>query len=307
VTITQTTAKPPQPLPPVGSYTVGNLQVNPTIFYLIVTLQIAGQNQPVIFSRMFPVTVSIPPVQINSFTASTQMVNYPGDEVTLSWDVTAATQVQLNGQNIEGNSATVQVFEPTTCVLEALGQGGPITAALQVSISRVQINSFTANPSVVYGQNNSVPVMLAWSVQSASQLLLNNDIITGESMSVPVNEATNFTLEAMGYGGPVAAETAVSIEDVNLTVWEANNNLNVSFGANAGAYNVNMKIFYYIVGYTFPLVAEGSYQSRASGPGVIQVSQHLSSFPMFVRIQIVQVTVSGFPSGAVATVYTPPN
>ncbi|HEX8494989.1 MAG TPA: hypothetical protein VF658_19265 [Pyrinomonadaceae bacterium] len=85
-----------QPLPAVGSYTVENLQSNPTIFYLIVTLSVAGQNQPLVFDSWFPVAVAIPNVKINSFAASTQTVDYPGDSVTFTWDVTAATQVQLN-------------------------------------------------------------------------------------------------------------------------------------------------------------------------------------------------------------------
>ncbi|HEY0319606.1 MAG TPA: hypothetical protein VGC66_01415 [Pyrinomonadaceae bacterium] len=310
VTITETTDG--NLLPAVGSYTVENLQANPTIFYLIVTLTVAGQNQPLVFDNWFPVAVAIPNVQINSFTASTQTVDYPGDSVTFTWDVTAATQVQLNGANVEGNSATVPVNQTGIFVLQALGQGGPVTWSILVTVSPVKINSFTPTPSTVYGNNNNVPVTLAWDVQYASQLLLDNDIVTGQSVSVPVNQTSSFTLEATGYNGPVYAETGVTVAPVNVAISVVDNNISsgaaniisVSFNANPGAYTTLTFITFVLFGSTKPLFLSFSQQATTDSFGAIQLSQSLGQIP-FLRILFVQVTLNGFPSGAIVTTYYP--
>lgn len=304
VNITQT--KDGHPLPAVGSYTIDNLQVNPTIFYLIVTLQIPGQDQPVVFDSWFPVTVSIPIVKINSFTASTQTVKYPGDNVTFTWDVTAATQVQLNGVSVAGNSATVPVNETGVFALQAFGQGGPANASILVTVSPVKINSFTANLSTVYGNNNNVPVTLAWDVQYAKQLLLNNNLVTGQSKSVPVNGTTSFTLEATGYNGPVYAETGVTAEPVNLTVSVENKNIiNISFNANPGTYTVSMKMYIDFFGKTFGPIA-ASQQTTTSNFGAVHLT--LAPFqksPIPFPIVSLTVDLTGFPSGTITANYPP--
>lgn len=303
VTITETTDG--QPLPAVGSYTVENLQANPTIFYLIVTLTVAGQDQPLVFDSWFPVAVAIPNVKINNFTASTQTVDYPGDNVTFTWDVTAATQVQLNGENVEGNSATVPVNETGIFVLQALGQGGPVTRSILVTVSPVRINSFTATPSTVYGNNNNVPVTLAWDVQYAKQVLLDDHIITGQSVSVPVNGTSGFTLEATGYNGPVYAETGVTVAPVNLAISVDDNNVNVSFNANPGTYTTLTTAYYVLSSSPKPFAYSFSQQFTGDNFGVIEYS--LSLDLPGLRIILIQVTVNGFPSGTVITTYTPPN
>lgn len=303
VTITETIDG--QPLPAVGSYTVENLQANPTIFYLIVTLTVAGQSQPLVFDSWFPVAVAIPNVKINSFTASTQTVDYPGDSVTFAWDVTAAAQVQLNGENVEGNSATVPVNQTGIFVLQALGQGGPVTRSILVTVSPVKIDSFTAASSTVYGNNNNVPVTLAWDVEQAKQVLLDNNIVEGQSTTVLVNETSNFTLEATGYNGPVYAETGVTVAPVNLAISVDDNNVNVSFNANPGTYTTLTTIYYVLSSSPKPLPYSFSEQFTGDNFGVIEYQ--LSLYLPGLRIIFIQVTVNGFPSGAIVTTYTPPS
>jgi hypothetical protein len=303
VTIRETTDG--HPLPAVGSYTVENLQSNPTIFYLIVTLTVAGQDQPLVFDSWFPVAVVIPNVKINSFTASTQTVDYPGDSVTFTWDVTAATKIQLNGVNVEGNSAPVPVNQTGVFVLQALGQGGPVTSSILVTVSPVKINSFTPTSSTVYGNKNNVPVTLRWDVQHASQLLLDDHIITGQSVSVPINKTSSFTLEATGYNGPVYAETGVTVAPVNLAIAVAGNDINVTFNVNPGTYTSVADITYVLSGSTKPIIHSFSQQIKADDFGVIEFQ--LSLDVPGLRILLVQVTVNGFPSGAIVTTYSPPN
>jgi YVTN family beta-propeller protein len=49
-----------QPLPPVGGYTVDGLKKDPTTFYLLVTVQTQGSNNPLVIQRDRPVTVTAP-------------------------------------------------------------------------------------------------------------------------------------------------------------------------------------------------------------------------------------------------------
>ena len=303
INITETTDG--KPLPAVGSYTIDNLQVNPTIFYLIVTLMVNENDPPLVFNSWFPVTVLIPSVQINSFTASTQTVQYPGDQVTFTWDVTAATQILLNGETVEGNSATVPVNQTGAFVLEAFGQGGPANASILMTVSPVKINSFKATTSTVYGNNNNVPVTFAWDVQSANQLLLNNNIVTGQSTSVPVNEATTFTLEATGYNGPVYAETGVNVEPVNLTVVVADDNgifrIIISFNANPGTYNALITQTCVYFGGS-PITTPITRQATTDSFGTIQINQQVG-LAQLTKILSVKVTVTGFSSGPLTANY----
>jgi hypothetical protein len=94
VTITHPEGEPDQPLPPIGSYTIGDLQLDPTIFYLVVTLQVPGQDEPTVFARNCPVTVKAPKPAINYFNIEAEPVA-PGrpPSFKLSWDVVGAFQI----------------------------------------------------------------------------------------------------------------------------------------------------------------------------------------------------------------------
>ncbi|HKS27367.1 MAG TPA: hypothetical protein VJS44_06080 [Pyrinomonadaceae bacterium] len=302
VTITRTANG--QPLPSTGSYTIQNLQAS-TVFYLIVTVTISGQDEPLIFQRWVPVSVAIPPVKINSFNASATSVNMPGDEVTFTWDVSNATQVQLNGENVEGNSATVEVDETDNYTLQALGQGGPVTSSIKVTVNHVTINSFMANPPVVYGKNNAVPVTLLWDVQSASQVLLDGDVVTGTSATVPVNTSSTFTLGANGYPQSVSQTLTVPVQAVNLKVWMDKENIYCSFYANPGSYTVLFTIFFKMSGFPGTFSNITVYNTSVSNPGQVQFSVSRSVLPDYMTITKVTVEVKGFSSGDISASYTP--
>lgn len=248
----------------------------------------------------YAISANQSPIQV-----SPQTGDRPGDSVTFTWDVTTATQVLLNGETVEGNSATVPVNQTGAFVLQALGQGGPVTSSILVTGSPVKINSFTATTSIVYGNNNNVPVTFAWDVQGANQLLLNNDIVTGQSTSVPINEATTFTLEATGYNGPVYAETGVNVEPVNLTIDVADDytimNISISFNANPGTYNVLITQTVVYFGGS-PNTTPITQQATTDSFGTIQINQQVGP-AQYVNILSVQVTVTGFSSGPLTANY----
>lgn len=96
VTISHPKGEPTQPLPPVGSYQIDNLVNNPTVFYLIVTVQVPGQPHPLVFQRQNPVTVIPPKPGIDYFNiAANPIVSGKPLSFTLSWGVSHVTDFQI--------------------------------------------------------------------------------------------------------------------------------------------------------------------------------------------------------------------
>jgi hypothetical protein len=125
VTIMHPEGEPDQPLPANGSYTIDKLKVTPTMtFYLLVTLQVAGQQEPLKAQRQCTVTVIPPKPTINSFTITANPVT-PGQPFSfiLNWDIVGAFQITANdgqgGQErtlpIPKNATSYQVF-PTQLI-----------------------------------------------------------------------------------------------------------------------------------------------------------------------------------------------
>ena len=106
VTISHVKGEPTQPLPPTGNYTVDGLETNPTTFYLIVTVQVQGLNNPLLYTRPLPVTVIQPKPVINCFSiAANPIVPNQNLSFTLTWDVANVNDFQVlandgpNGQS----------------------------------------------------------------------------------------------------------------------------------------------------------------------------------------------------------------
>jgi hypothetical protein len=76
---------------------------------------------------------SAPDVAIESFEASSNSVD-EGTEVTLSWAVTGATSLTLNGEEATGTSTTVTPETTTEYTLEAQGQNGPVSRTVTVEV-----------------------------------------------------------------------------------------------------------------------------------------------------------------------------
>lgn len=191
-------------------------------------------------------------------------------------------------------------------MLEAEGEGGPDTATATVKVTHVQISNFQATPKEVYGKNNNVEVRLDWEVQSASELRLDDTLVTGTTTATRyVNDETSFLLVATGYPVDVAAEANVTVADVNLKVWEENQSVNVGFMANVGAYQAVMVLTYAFPGLTEPIPVTQVYKLKAATPGLTQFSYSLSSIPPYLKLLHIEVIIEGFPSGPVKASYTP--
>jgi hypothetical protein len=195
VSITHPKDDPNDLLPSSGSYEIDNLQAN-TTFYLSVTLTTPGGDDPPMIERTFPVTVQIPPVHIVSFTGETQ---YNFDQSSssprtayalLSWNVSNANQVLLDGNVVDGNSATVLINGDTQFTLGAIGSPNPVYKTITVSATQVtaQISVRTANSVQASIDAPDGNYALNWSV----------DWVTGETAGTATSSST---MQWAGDGG----------------------------------------------------------------------------------------------------------
>lgn len=165
-------------------------------------------------SSAITVTVANPPPvcpTINNFSASSNSV-LAGEEVTVSWDVSDAVAVTVNGVAVAAvGSLTQKVFVPTTFTLVAQDAANscPVTQQVTVNItppppgctfSTPTITSFDANPtSLALGGNST----LSWNVSgvdvSGTTVIsgpnsFNQSVGTSGSLAVtPPNVAGNYS------------------------------------------------------------------------------------------------------------------
>ncbi|HEX8174274.1 MAG TPA: hypothetical protein VF543_04035 [Pyrinomonadaceae bacterium] len=96
VSITHPNGQSGQPLPSTGSYTVDNLLANPTVFTLIVTMQVGGDDSPLQVQRQAVVTVSQLTVDFEA-----RPTTVPANGITkLTWRTTQATSCILDPGNL---------------------------------------------------------------------------------------------------------------------------------------------------------------------------------------------------------------
>lgn len=106
VVITHPKGQPTQPLPAIGSYQINDAGNNPTVFYLLVTVQVQGQDHPLYYNTSVSVSVIPPSPVINSFTiAPNPIVSGQSLSFTLAWSVANVEDFQVlandgpNGQS----------------------------------------------------------------------------------------------------------------------------------------------------------------------------------------------------------------
>ncbi|HET8733282.1 MAG TPA: hypothetical protein VFM45_05855, partial [Anaeromyxobacteraceae bacterium] len=160
-----------------------------------------------------PVPPPSPP-SIASFAASPSSVA-PGGSSTLSWSVTGATTLSIDGGVgvVTGTSRAVTPASTTTYTLTATNAGGSSTATATVTVSAVAppvIASFAATPSSVAPGGSST---LSWSVTGATTLSIDNGVgtVTGTSRAVTPAATTTYTLTATNAGGSRTATATVTV------------------------------------------------------------------------------------------------
>jgi len=189
------------------------------------------------------VKVEAVPAPVILFTATPDVVQ-KGNSVTLTWQVTNATSVSIDGVGDVQASGTrkMKPTENTVYKLTAVGEGGTQTATAEVEIAAgpLPVILFTASSeSVQVGQ----AVTLKWQVTNATEVNISGGIgkvqLKGSKQLKPT-ENTTYTLTAVGEGG--TQTEAISVEVTPVPVIEARVNLQgVTFGSGNATLTANAK------------------------------------------------------------------
>lgn len=162
------------------------------------------------------VTVTDPPCPVvNTFTASPSNAQ-PGQAVTLTWNVSNASDVRIDGTAVAASgSMIVTASATTTYTLTAAGSGNwcPQTAQATVTITPCpRIESFVANPSsITLGQSST----LSWNVSNASgaTITLNgNPVGASGSLTVTPAVTTTYTLSVTGPGSCSPQQSSITVQ-----------------------------------------------------------------------------------------------
>ncbi len=250
-----------------------------------------------------------------------------GDNIVLSWSGSDEASYQLQFEDGDGNTVVIDhpkdepdqplpatgnyeienLQKDTTFYLTATvpmpAGDEPLVVTrffpVAVEVPNVRIKSFSANQTLVYGANNNVAVTLTWETEHAQQLTVNGTLVDGNSLTVNVNQTTDFTLGATGTNGPVYAKITVTVEPVNLHLTFNNQpgwgsgNVQAVFGANPGNYSLAFKFYDEPQGTSNPFVNTVQYSIE----GISQVVT-VDGGIMFMWERI-EVWISGFPSGTI--------
>lgn len=162
------------------------------------------------------VTVTDPPCPVvNTFTASPSNA-LPGQAVTLTWNVSNAVDVRIDGTPVASSgSMIVSASATTTYTLTAAGAANwcPQTAQATVTITPCpRIESFVANPSTItLGQSST----LTWNVSNASgaTITLNgNPVGASGTLTVTPAVTTTYTLSVTGPGSCSPQQSTITVQ-----------------------------------------------------------------------------------------------
>ena len=159
-----------------------------------------------------------------------------GDEVTLRWETTNADYVYINngiGSVSRDGSKNVRVYDDTTYVLTAEGDGRKDTCSVRVEVEeeedeepRPRCELTVSDKKVKVGEK----VTLRWETRDAEEVEIEdnrgNTIFRDRNVSrnddgrvsVTITRDTKFTLNAEGDGGDRTCKVEVEVEDSNILV-----------------------------------------------------------------------------------------
>ena len=157
-----------------------------------------------------------PPV-IESFSASPEAFLSPGNS-NLTWTVTGADSVSINGADVTGlNQLNVSPTTTTVYTLTATNGDGPVTQDLTVTVNPAPlITSFTSDRTTI---NIGESVTILWETDFATSWSISPALgnVTGQttngrgSVSVSPGDTTTYTLTTESGFGSETAEVTVSV------------------------------------------------------------------------------------------------
>jgi hypothetical protein len=199
----------------VGTVTGGSVTVTVSA---TTTFRLTATNSAGATTATATVTVAAPGVPvISGFTASPATLPAGGGSTTLSWQVSGADTVAIDGGVgvVTGQSVTVTVSATTTFRLTATSPAGTATASTTVTVAAALpppvIASFSASPATLPAGGGAVT--LSWQVRNATTVSIDRGVggVTGPSVQVNVAATTIFTLTAANESGTASASTTVVV------------------------------------------------------------------------------------------------
>ena len=174
-----------------------------------------------------PKNIGAAPV-VSRFTAEPPAVE-PGAATTLRWDVTGATEVEIDqgvGKVFSLGEKEVKPPDSTTYILTAKGPGGNSTARVSVEVKAPPkpppkdlpptkappvISFFRADPSSVRAGDR---FRIDWSVKGASTVSIDHGVGTvsaSGSQSLVADATATYTITATGEGGTRTSQVTVTV------------------------------------------------------------------------------------------------
>jgi hypothetical protein len=311
------------------TFVLSNIQVNGQVGTTDLTItDVTGNHQSA--QTIMPLAKFPAQFYVDDLTVKPDPPLEQGDNIVLSWSGSDKATYELQFEDGDGNTVVIdhpkgepdQPLPPTgnyeidnlqkdttfylTATVAAPAGDEPLVVTrffpVAVEVPSVRIKSFSANQTVVYGANNNVAVTLSWETEHAQQLTVNGTLVDGNSLTVNVNQTTDFTLGATGTNGPVYAKITVTVEPVNIQIhWggpgELWNHIFATFGLNPGNYSIVFKMYDEPQGTSTPYVVG----AQRSIDGISQMVTVDGGAIMFM--DRIEVAVSGYPSGPVNGLY----
>jgi len=177
------------------------------------------------------VTVGAAPAgnpQIVRFEASPLNIK-PGEQSTLSWTTTGATQVSISGVGsvTPNGSTTVTPAQTTTYTLTATSADGKsVTAPVTVTVasgSIPQVVVFVATPTTI---DAGASTKLCWQVTGATSIKIDpgvgSNLNANDCATISPSVTTTYTLTATNSTGQIQANVTVNVGAVKITSFTAN-------------------------------------------------------------------------------------
>ena len=195
-------------------------------FTQAVTYTLTATNAAGDVTQTLDITALSAPV-VNSFTASQDTGVTPGTVITLSWDVSPASQIEikdstnavLSSSSMSNGSVGVLVNQDETYTLTATNATGSDTATLMVAVAlpgAPTVNSFTASQTTDVPRDTNIT--LSWDVSDATTIEIkdasNTTVATSTmatgSVSVLFTGVNTYTLTATNPSGSANANITVN-------------------------------------------------------------------------------------------------
>uniref|UniRef100_Q01Z63 OmpA/MotB domain protein n=1 Tax=Solibacter usitatus (strain Ellin6076) TaxID=234267 RepID=Q01Z63_SOLUE len=152
----------------------------------------------------------------------------PGQQSTLSWTTTGATQVSISGVGAvtPNGSTTVTPTQTTTYTLSATGSDGKtVTAPITITVASgtvPQVVVFVATPQNIDAGSST---KLCWQVTGATSISIQpgvgSNLNANDCATVSPTATTTYTLTATNATGQIQANATVNVGTVRITSFTA--------------------------------------------------------------------------------------